>query len=190
MASRLAAHAGMHGLAPYKAVAAGFRAQTLIARGEVKSGVELLRSALPRLHADRYELYASAFVAELSQGLAALGQLPEGLKVLHETIARIEPEGDSFDMPELLRLRGELEARSGDIQAAEASLAASLALAEQQGALSWRLRAEMTLARLRREQGRARPMDGLAETYARYSEGFDTADLKAARRLMDEPSSP
>ena len=143
MASRLAAHAGMHGLAPYKAVAAGFRAQTLIARGEVKSGVELLRSALPRLHADRYELYASAFVAELSQGLAALGQLPEGLKVLHETIARIEPEGDSFDMPELLRLRGELEARSGDIQAAEASLAASLALAEQQGALSWRLRAEM-----------------------------------------------
>ena len=33
-------------------------------------------------------------------------------------------------------------------------------------------------------------MDGLAETYARYSEGFDTADLKAARRLMDEPSSP
>ena len=116
MASRLAAHAGMHGLAPYQAVAAGFRAQTLIARGEVKSGIELLRTALPRLHADRYELYASAFVAELSQGLAALGQLPEGLKVLHETIARVEPEGDAFDMPELLRLRGELEARSGDLE--------------------------------------------------------------------------
>ena len=101
---------------PIKPSPTGFRAQTLIARGEVKSGVELLRTALPRLHADRYELYASAFVAELSQGLAALGQLPEGLKVLHETIARIEPEGDAFDMPELLRLRGELEARSGDLR--------------------------------------------------------------------------
>ena len=115
MAGRLAAHAGIHGLAPYEAVAAGFRAQTMIARGELKAGIDLLRTALPRLHADRYELYASAFVAELSQGLAALGRLPEGLKVLHETIARIEPEGAAFDMPELLRLRGELEARSGDL---------------------------------------------------------------------------
>ena len=69
MASRLAAHAGIHGLTPYQAVATGFRGQTMIARGELKPGVELLQSSLPRLHADRYELYASAFVAELSQGL-------------------------------------------------------------------------------------------------------------------------
>ena len=186
MASRLAAHAAMHGLAPYEAVAAGFRAQALIARGELKPGVELLRTALPRLHADRYELYASGFVAELSQTLAALGQLPEGLSVLQETIARMAPEGDAFDMPELLRLRGELEARSGDIKAAEASLAASIALAEQQGALSWRLRAETSLARLRREHGRTKRSNGLAETYARFSEGFATADLKAARRVLDE----
>ena len=77
----------------------------MIARGELKAGIELLQSSLPRLHADRYELYASAFVAELSQGLAALGRLPEALKVLRETIARVEPEGAAFDMPELLRLR-------------------------------------------------------------------------------------
>ena len=93
MASRLAAHAGIHGLTPYQAVAAGFRGQIMIARGELKAGIELLQSSLPRLHADRYELYASAFVAELSQGLAALGRLPEALKVLNETIARVEPEG-------------------------------------------------------------------------------------------------
>ena len=189
MTSRLTAHAGMHGLASYEAVAAGFRAQTLIARGEVKSGVELLRTALPRLHADRYELYASAFTAELSVGLAELGQLREGLNVLHEAIARVAVEGDVFEMPELLRLRGELEARSGDNDGAEASLATSIALAERQGALSWRLRAEISLARLRREQGRERPLDSLAETYARFSEGFSTADLKAARRLLDEAAS-
>ena len=186
LASRLAAHAGMHGLAPYEAVAAGFRAQTLIAHGDVKSGVELLRTALPRLHADRYELYASGFVAELSQGLAALGQLPEGMNVLQETIARMAPQGEAFDMPELLRLRGELEAGSGDLEAAEASLTRSVELAEGQGALSWRLRAEMSLARVRREQGRPDPLEGLAATYARFSEGFETADLKAARRLLDE----
>lgn len=189
MAGRLASHAAMHGLAPYEAVAAGFRAQTLIARGEVPPGIELLQTALPRLRADRYELYASAFVAELSQGLAALGQLPEGLNVLHETIARIATEGDGFDMPELLRLRGELEARNGELKAADASFAASIALAEQQGALSWRLRTETSVARLRRQQGRAKPLDGLAKTFARFSEGFETADLKAARRLLDESSS-
>ena len=185
LASRLSTHAGIHGLTPYQAVAAGFRGQIMIARGELKDGIELLQSSLPRLHADRYELYASAFVAELSQGLAALGRLPEALKVLRETIARVEPEGAAFDMPELLRLRGELEAR-GDLEAAEASFAASVALAEQQGALSWRLRTEMSLARVRRQQGLADALTGVAETYARFSEGFETADLQAARLMLDE----
>jgi predicted ATPase/DNA-binding winged helix-turn-helix (wHTH) protein len=188
MASRLATHAGIHGLAPYQAVAAGFRGQTLIARGDLVPGVELLQSSLPRLHADRYELYASAFVAELSQGLGALGRMPEALKVLNETIVRIEPEGAAFDGPELLRLRGELEARAGDIDAAEASFATSAALAERQGALSWRLRTEMSIGRLRREQGLRNSLDGLAETYARFSEGFETADLKAAQLMLNETS--
>jgi tetratricopeptide (TPR) repeat protein len=189
MASRLAAHAGIHGLTPYQAVATGFRGQTMIARGELKRGVELLQSCLPRLRADRYELYASAFVAELSQGLSALGRLPEALKLLRETIARVEPEGAAFDMPELLRLRGEFEASGGNLEAAEASFAASAALAEQQGALSWRLRTEMSLARLRRQQGLRNSFGGLTETYARFSEGFETADLKAARQMLDEKAA-
>jgi predicted ATPase/DNA-binding winged helix-turn-helix (wHTH) protein len=189
MSSRLAVHAAMHGLAPYEAVATGFRAQTLIARGEWESGVELLQQALPRLHADRYELYASAFAAELSQGLAAIGQLQDGLKVIDETLARIEAKGTAFDTPELLRLRGELEARSDDTRAAEASFAASIALAEQQGALSWRLRTEVSFARFRQQQGRKKPLSGLAQTYNRFSEGFETHDLKVARRVLDDTAA-
>jgi predicted ATPase/DNA-binding winged helix-turn-helix (wHTH) protein len=186
MADRLTTHAANHALAPYQAVAAGFRAQTMIARGEVKEGIELLQAALPRLHADRYELYASAFISDLSQGLANLGQLAAGLRILQEAIARIEPAGEAFDGPELLRLRGELEARGGDLKAAEASFAASIALAEKQGALSWRLRTETSLARFQRKQRKAKPLDGLAETYARFTEGFETADLKAAREVLDK----
>jgi predicted ATPase len=186
LAGRLATHAGIHGLVPYQAVATGFRGQTMIARGELSAGVDLLQQSLPRLHADRYELYASAFVAELSQALAALGQLTEAHKVLREIIARIEPEGAAFDAPELLRLRGKLEVRGGDVEAAEASFAASIALAEQQGALSWRLRTEMSRARLRSQQGFTQPLNSLAETFARFEEGFETADLKAARHMLDE----
>ncbi|MCP3401700.1 winged helix-turn-helix domain-containing protein [Bradyrhizobium sp. CCGB20] len=189
MTARLATHASVHGLGPYEAVATGFRAQTMIARGEVAGGIDLLRSALPRLHADRYELYASAFAADLSQGLAALGRLTEGLQVLHETIARVEQGGGGFDMPELLRRRGDLEARTGDLDAAEASFAASLKLAELQGALSWRLRTGMSLAALRRQQSVQDPYDDLAATYARFSEGFETADLTAARLMLDDASA-
>lgn len=189
MTGRLAAHASLHGLVPYEAVAAGFRAQTMIARAEVAGGIDLLRTALPRLHADRYELYASAFEADLSQGLAALGRLPEARQVLHATIARVEQEGGAFDMPELLRLRGELEARGGDLDAAEASLAASAALAEHQGALSWQLRTEMSLGQLRGRQGVPNPLERLASTYARFSEGFETADLRAARLMLNQPAA-
>nr|WP_314957716.1 winged helix-turn-helix domain-containing protein [Bradyrhizobium cosmicum] len=188
MTGRLAAHASMHGLAPYEAVASGLRAQIMIARGEEADGIDLLRSVLPRLHADRYELYASAFAADMSQGLAALGRYAEGLQILHETIARVEQGGGGFDMPELLRRRGELEARAGDLDAAEASFVASLALAEQQGALSWRLRTAMSLAALRRERGTKKPLDDLAATYARFTEGFATADLKSARLMLDQRS--
>jgi predicted ATPase len=188
MTARLTAHASMHGLVPYEAVAAGFRAQTMIARGEVTVGVDLLRSALPRLHADRYELYASAFAADLARGLVVLGRLPEAGEVLHETIARLEQEGGAFDMPELLRVRGELEAHRGALATAEASLVASATLAERQGALSWRLRTEMSLARLRKRQGVPDPLGELASVYARFSEGFETADLRAARLMLDQPA--
>ena len=189
MSARLATHASMHGLVPYEAVATGFRAQTLIAHGEVTGGIDLLRSALPRLHADRYELYMSAFAADLARGLALSGRLAEGAQVLHETIDRVEQEGGAFDMPELLRLRGELEAQSGNLDAAGASLVASVELAERQGALSWRLRTEMSLARLRELQGVQDSREQLAGIYARFTEGFETADLKAARLMLNPPSA-
>jgi predicted ATPase len=102
---------------------------------------------------------------------------------------RVEQEGGAFDMPELLRLRAELEAHGGNPHAAEADLVASITLAEQQGALSWRLRAEMSLARLRARLGPQNSLEQLAKTYARFSEGFETADLRAARRMLNEPAA-
>jgi predicted ATPase len=91
--------------------------------------------------------------------------------------------------PELLRLRRELEAVSGNLEAADADLVTSVELAEQQGALSWRLRAEMSLARLRIRQPVQHPLEQLAKTYARFSEGFETADLRAARSMLNKPAA-
>ena len=88
-------------------------------------------------------------------------------------------------MPELQRIRGEVLEKTGDERGAEEAFRRSIELADQQSALSWRLRASMSLARLQSRQGRREEArEALAETYARFSEGFDTADLKAAERLL------
>jgi len=88
-------------------------------------------------------------------------------------------------MPELLRQRGVLQARNEDPDGALASVEEAIALAERQGALSWRLRAETTLVTLEREPARrARALDALEASYRRFTEGFGTADLRKARELL------
>jgi hypothetical protein len=101
--------------------------------------------------------------------------------------------GDAeWSLPELLRVDGEiLRWRGGQDAAAEEKLLESREVARRQSALSWELRSAMSLARLWREGGRAgEGRDLVAATLARFSEGFGTADLVAARRLVSEPSRP
>jgi len=88
-------------------------------------------------------------------------------------------------MPELLRIRGELRAHNGDRSGAERDLRAALDLAERQSALSWKLRAATSRARLAKAKDAAPAQAELKETYARFVEGPDTADLRAARQLLD-----
>jgi predicted ATPase len=72
---------------------------------------------------------------------------------------------------------------TADARGAEVAFCRPIELAGQQSALSWRLRASMSLTRPQFRQGR-RGREALSETYARFSEGFDTADLKTAERLL------
>ena len=89
----------------------------------------------------------------------------------------------------MLRLRGELRLKKGQTELAEADFRDAIVLAQKMGAKAWELRATMSLARLLAKQGRrdeARTM--LAEIYGWFTEGFDTADLKDAKALLDELS--
>jgi predicted ATPase/DNA-binding winged helix-turn-helix (wHTH) protein len=185
---RLIDLAERHSLAPYHAVGTGLRGEALIARGELDSGMDMLRDSIRRLRAERYELYTSGLTCGLAQGLAAMGRLDQALAMIDDAIARVAAHGSSFDMPELLRLRGDFLAQAADERGAEKSFEQSIALADQQSALSWRLRTASSFARLRLRQGR--PDEGLpllADTYARFQEGFDTADLRAAKQLLIQP---
>ena len=91
---------------------------------------------------------------------------------------------------ELLRLKSELLLLRGDPEAAKAAedhLGRALDWARRQGALSWELRAATSLARLwknRDSVDRAREL--LGAVYDRFTEGFETADLRAAKILLDD----
>jgi len=89
----------------------------------------------------------------------------------------------------MLRLRGELLLKQGRTEPAEADFREAIALAQKMGAKAWELRATTSRARLLAKQGKrgeARAM--LAEIYGWFTEGFDTADLKDAKALLDELS--
>jgi tetratricopeptide (TPR) repeat protein len=86
-----------------------------------------------------------------------------------------------------LRHKGRLLLRQGYCEAAEELYRKALRIAEEQEAKLWELRAAVSLARLRRDQGRhAEARDLLAPIYGWFTEGFDTADLKEAKALLDE----
>ncbi len=181
---RLISEAERHALTPYQAVGYGLKGQVLIQQGEIETGVELLRSSLATLSAERYELYTTELNGSLAQGFAMMGRLDQALLTIDKTIAQLRRHGELF-MPELQRIRGEVLEKTADERGAEEAFCRSIELADQQSALSWRLRASMSLARLQFRQGRREEArEALAETYARFSEGFDTADLKAAERLL------
>ena len=124
--------------------------------------------------------------------LAGLGRLDEA----HDAVCKaIEAAGGGEDgqqwyVPELLRIKGEVLLRQAGDQsaaAAEDCFVQAAELAREQGALSWELRVALGLARLFRGQGRsAEAMGVLQPVYDRFTEGFATADLQAAKGLLQQ----
>jgi class 3 adenylate cyclase len=108
--------------------------------------------------------------------------------LIAQTFARIDKTGERWIEPEMHRLNGEATLLgSGDAIAAESDFKRALDLAQSQSAKSWELRGAVSLARLWAEQGgRHKAHDLLARVYDWSTEGFETADLKDAKALLDE----
>lgn len=182
---RLVQLAGENSLQPYKMVGIGIRGDLLVRLGDTSAGLSLLRESLESLRADRYELFAPWLSCSVAEGLAALGQLDLASAQLAQAIASIGRNGRVYTMPELLRVQGEVLLKAGDERAADQAFRKSIDLADRDAALSWRLRAATSLAHLlslQSRQNEARAI--LADTHSRFTEGFETADLKAARNLL------
>ena len=182
---RLISRSESHSLAPYREVGRGFKGELAIRRGDAKAGVEILRSCLEKLLP--HELPTTQLNISLVQGLAASGRFDEGMALIDETIRRVETNGDILYMPELLRLKGGLllSPPRRCVDGAEGCFMHSLELSRRQAARAWELRTAMDLATL--YSGRGRPGSGralLRPVFEQFGEGLNTADLKAAERLL------
>jgi predicted ATPase/DNA-binding winged helix-turn-helix (wHTH) protein len=176
-----------HSLAPYLAIGRGFKGELAIRRGDAKSGVEALRGCLEDLHAARHELLITPFNISLVQGLAAIGRFADGIRLIDETIILVEAQGDFCYMPELLRLKGNLLLAMPRPMDSDAKMCftRSLEWSRRQAALAWELRTAVDLAALLAAQGKrenARAL--LLPMFMQFIKGSETADLKAAERLL------
>jgi predicted Zn-dependent protease len=127
----------------------------------------------------------TVFATALAEGLASQNQPDEAMRTIDEAIAEIPDHGESFDMPEMLRVKGDILVRSGNAAEAENCFRKSLDLSRRQCALGWELRGAISLGRVWRQAGKAGDArDLLAPLVARYQEGLQTRDLVAARDFL------
>jgi predicted ATPase/DNA-binding winged helix-turn-helix (wHTH) protein len=186
MIERLIDHAAKHFLGPYHAVGIGQKGELLLRRGDVAGGIEHLRRSQATLYSTRHRIMATAFATAQAEGFALQNQSKEALRLIDDAIAQVGDHGESFDMPEMLRVKGDILARSGHPAEAEGYLQKSLGLSRRQCALGWELRGAITLGRLWRNNGRASETRALIEPLlARYREGLTTRDLVSAKDLLN-----
>jgi predicted ATPase len=159
----------------------------LVQRGELAHGVECLTTGLAQYRAVGGQLLLPFFLAGLADAALRRGQVVDGLHTVAEALRLTASNFDCFWEAELYRLRGELLLAQGPgAAAAETCFQQALDIARQQEAKALELRAAMSLSQLWQAQGKheaARTL--LAGVYDWFTEGFDTADLQAARGLLD-----
>jgi predicted ATPase len=184
---QLIAYAGRYSLAPYHALGISLKGELAIARDEPEAGLDLLRSALETLHAQQYNLLIPGFIGASAEGLRKTGRFEEALFTINGAIARATNSGVELDLSELLRIKSQILAARHDRESTLNCLTEALTVARAQSALAWELRSAMALARLLAEDGqREQARDALALVYDSFTEGFETADLKLARALLED----
>jgi predicted ATPase/DNA-binding winged helix-turn-helix (wHTH) protein len=168
------------------------KGQLLVERGEFAQGLLVLRDAFETCDRTGWHISYAEFKGALALAFAGTGRLHEALIALDDAMAADHEgaDGHGWYAPELLRIKGEVllqQAADQSTLAAEDCFNQAAQMARDQDALFWELRIALSVARLRVSQGRHREARApLASVYDRFSEGFATADLQAARTLLEE----
>jgi len=175
--------ADQHCLGPYHAVGIGFRGMLAVRRKQAELGVSLLGRAIDTLQSENHLIQEAVFKGALAEGLLQLGRTADALAVIDEAIARAELSGGSMDQPELMRLKGKilLAISAENVQQVAALLTDAVELSRSQSSPGWELRVAIDLARLTKTSPSIEGERILEAAFNRFIDGFDTADLRAAR---------
>ena len=146
-----------------------------------------MRRALGVLQAEKHHAVTPALHVALAEGLLKAGEIDEAAAVIDAGLDLNKASGETLNVPELLRVRGEISLRAtpADPVAAERAFQLSLQQAREQSALSLELRSAMSLSRLWSSQGKSSEAACLLEScYRRFAEGYQTTDLIRSRQLL------
>jgi predicted ATPase len=177
-----------HGFSQGLAESTILRGWALAVQGQGEEGMAHIRQGLAAFRATGAELYRPYMLALLAEAYGQAGQPEAGLAALAEALGLVDKTGERYWEVELHRLKGELLLAVSPAHYAEATTCFhhALDIARRQQAKSLELRAAMSLARLWQHQGkRAEAHELLVLIYGWFTEGFDTADLKEAKVLLE-----
>jgi DNA-binding winged helix-turn-helix (wHTH) protein/predicted ATPase len=189
LAEAIMAIASENGFAQRLAWGESLRGWALAAPGQAAKSLEQIQRGLAALHATGQELWRPYNLALLAEAYREDGYAEDGLRALDEALAFVEATGDCLWEAELHRLKGDLLLRQtpSDDHQSVTCFHRALDTARHQQAKSLELRAATSLAHLWQSQGKCQEARELLEpVYGWFTEGFDTADLRDAKALLDK----
>ena len=185
----LVALADEKGALQWKANGMGQRGWVLALTGKAEDAVPMIASEITASRSTGATVGAPSSLSNLASAHVKLGQLDDAWRCIGEAMTGMKTTEERWWEAEVNRIAGEiaLMSRPPDVLKAEAYFDRALAIARDQQAKSWELRAAMSMARLWRDQGKARQArELLAPVYGWFTEGFDTLDLKEAKALLGD----
>jgi class 3 adenylate cyclase/predicted ATPase len=172
-----------------KAVGTVTRGWLFALTGNASGAVRAITSGITSLRSTGATLYEPRHLWPLALAYAELGQPDEARRCIDDAIDKVERSKEKWCEAEVHRIAGEIALKSPapDTEKAEKYFDRALAVARQQQAKSWELRAAMSMARLWHDKGRQQQArELLTPVHGWFTEGFDTLDLKDAKALLDE----
>jgi predicted ATPase/DNA-binding winged helix-turn-helix (wHTH) protein len=183
--------ADKYSLPAYQAVALALKGELDLACDDTRSSVALLTRALHAMDAEQYLCAKTPAVCSLAEALCKVGSFQEARSLVEQTLERTVSCGEKWWRPELLRARGEilLSGPNSERSLAETALLLAIETAREQSALTWELKATLSLGRAWMQQGKTdKARDVLEAVCSRFTEGFETNDLVAARKIIMDVS--
>ncbi|OAF10646.1 ATPase [Bradyrhizobium centrolobii] len=179
-------HAERHAIRLWSLWARAFNAMVVTKRGNVETGLPLLREELYRAGDARFLPRFLPLLGELAACFGEANQIDRGLDLIDDVLMRCNDRQELWYLPELIRIKGELMLRElPNAPAAEASFREAMAIAARQGARFWELRSVISLARVKiGQEQKAEAVSILDHVCGSLAEGSQTADMRIARGLL------